>query len=132
MELGTVLILMAIGLTAGALSGFVGIGGGVIMVPAMIYFLGLNQLQAQGTSLAVMLPPIGILAFMSYHKAGHVDVRNAAIIAGMFIIGGYFGSKLALKLPLVKIKLAFGGLMLLISIRLVWNALSELISPHGS
>lgn len=132
MELGTVLILMAIGLTAGALSGFVGIGGGVIMVPALIYFLGLNQLQAQGTSLAVMLPPIGILAFMSYHKAGHIDVRNAAVIAGMFIIGGYFGSKFALKMPIAKIKLAFGVLMLLISVRLVWNAISDITSSHGS
>ena len=102
------------------------------MVPALIYFLGFNQLEAQGTSLAVMLPPIGILAFMNYHKTGNVDIRNALVIAGMFIVGGYLGSKLALRLPIAKVKLFFGALMLLVSVRMVWSAVQQIWGSHGS
>lgn len=132
MDLNTFLLLTAIGLAAGALSGFVGIGGGVVMVPALIYFLNLNQLEAQGTSLAVMLPPIGILAFMNYHKTGNVDIRNALVIAGMFIVGGYLGSKLALRLPVAKVKLFFGVLMVFVSVRMVWSAVQQIWGGHGS
>lgn len=132
MDLNTFLLLTAIGLAAGALSGFVGIGGGVVMVPALIYFLNFNQLEAQGTSLAVMLPPIGILAFMNYHKTGNVDIRNALVIAGMFIIGGYLGSKLALRLPVAKVKLFFGVLMVFVSVRMVWSAVQQIWGGHGS
>lgn len=132
MDLNTFLLLTAIGLTAGALSGFVGIGGGVVMVPALIYFLNFNQLEAQGTSLAVMLPPIGILAFMNYHKTGNVDIRNALVIAGMFIVGGYLGSKLALRLPVAKVKLFFGVLMVFVSVRMVWSAVQQIWGGHGS
>lgn len=132
MDLNTFLLLTAIGLAAGALSGFVGIGGGVVMVPALIYFLNFNQLEAQGTSLAVMLPPIGILAFMNYHKTGNVDIRNALVIAGMFIVGGYLGSKLALRLPVAKVKLFFGVLMVFVSVRMVWSAVQQIWGEHGS
>lgn len=132
MDLNTFLLLTAIGLAAGALSGFVGIGGGVVMVPALIYFLNFNQLEAQGTSLAVMLPPIGILAFMNYHKTGNVDIRNALVIAGMFIVGGYLGSKLALRLPVAKVKLFFGVLMVFVSVRMVWSAVQQIWGGHGS
>lgn len=132
MDLNTFILLTAIGLAAGALSGFVGIGGGVVMVPALIYFLNFNQLEAQGTSLAVMLPPIGILAFMNYHKTGNVDIRNALVIAGMFIVGGYLGSKLALRLPVAKVKLFFGVLMVLVSVRMVWSAVQQIWGGHGS
>lgn len=132
MDLNTFILLTAIGLAAGALSGFVGIGGGVVMVPALIYFLNFNQLEAQGTSLAVMLPPIGILAFMNYHKTGNVDIRNALVIAGMFIVGGYLGSKLALRLPVAKVKLFFGVLMVFVSVRMVWSAVQQIWGGHGS
>lgn len=132
MDLNTFLLLTAIGLAAGALSGFVGIGGGVVMVPALIYFLNFSQLEAQGTSLAVMLPPIGILAFMNYHKTGNVDIRNALVIAGMFIVGGYLGSKLALRLPVAKVKLFFGVLMVFVSVRMVWSAVQQIWGGHGS
>ncbi|MDA9775980.1 TSUP family transporter, partial [Flavobacteriales bacterium] len=70
----TIIYLVLIGITAGVVSGFIGIGGGIIIVPALIYLVGLSQLQAQGTSLALMLPPIGILAFMQYYKAENVDI----------------------------------------------------------
>jgi uncharacterized protein len=99
MSIQVVLILALIGLTAGIFGGMVGLGGGVIMIPAMIYLLSMTQLQAQGTSLAVMLPPIGIFAAYNYYKAGHIDWRYALIIAAAFTIGGYFGSKIALNIP---------------------------------
>ena len=87
MSISTILILIIIGLLAGILSGIVGIGGGLLMIPMLIFFLGLSQHAAQGTSLAVMLPPIGILAAMNYYKAGFIEWKFALIIAITFIIG---------------------------------------------
>ena len=90
-------ILMMIGLVAGVLSGMLGIGGGIVMIPALVFILGQSQLMAQGTSLAVMLPPIGVVAAMNYYKAGNVNMKYALIIAIFFIIGSYFSSKVVLK-----------------------------------
>ena len=128
LSLGTILILVAVGLLAGMLSGFVGVGGGVVIVPALIYFLGFTQLQAQGTSLAVLLLPVGILAVMNYYKAGNVDIQYALIIATTFIAGGYFGAKLAHKLPEDVVKFIFGVLMMYVAIRLLWNSGMKLFS----
>ena len=130
--IGTVLILVGIGMFAGMLSGFIGVGGGVVIVPGLVYFLGLTQFQAQGTSLALMLPPIGILAFYNYYKAGNVNLVYAAIIAVTFIIGGYFGSKISLRLNPSKVKLLFGILMLYVAIRMVWKSIAELTTSHGT
>jgi uncharacterized membrane protein YfcA len=116
-----ILILIAIGLAAGAMSGFVGIGGGVIMVPALIYIMGMTQHSAQGTSLLLMLPPIGILAVMNYWRAGEMNWKYGIVIAVAFVIGGYFGSKLALKLSPAIVKLVFGVLMLYISVRMIYS-----------
>ena len=123
MNIGTILILVAIGVLAGMLGGFVGVGGGLIVVPALIYFLGLNQIDAQGTSLAMMLPPIGVLAVWNYHKTGNVNFTYAMIIAISFIVGGYFGSKIALKIPVNTVKLIFGILMLYTSIRMIYSGI---------
>ena len=84
MDFSVILILVAIGITAGILSGFVGVGGGVVIVPCLIYFLGMTQFQAQGTSLTLMLPPIGILAFMNYYKAGNVDLKYKEFRKSLF------------------------------------------------
>ena len=130
MDFSVILILVAIGITAGILSGFVGVGGGVVIVPCLIYFLGMTQFQAQGTSLTLMLPPIGILAFMNYYKAGNVDLKYAFIIAVAFIIGGYFGSKWAMKLPEAKVKLIFGIIMLYAAIRMIISGYSQLNTPE--
>jgi uncharacterized protein len=119
MDITTILILVLIGATAGVLSGFVGIGGGVIVVPALIFFLGLTQHQAQGTSIALMLPPIGILAAYNYYKTGNLNISYAVVIAIAFILGAYLGSKLSLSLPQNTVKRIFGIIMLLISIRLI-------------
>ncbi|MFT5822835.1 MAG: putative membrane protein YfcA [Crocinitomix sp.] len=120
----TFLLLIVIGLFAGAMSGFVGIGGGVIMVPALIYLLGLSQMEAQGTSLILMLPPIGIMAVMNYYKADHLNgtlITYGVVIAIAFIIGGYFGSKLAIRLSDSVVKLVFGFLMLYISVKMIYG-----------
>ena len=121
MTIQTIFLLIAIGVTAGVMSGFVGIGGGVVMVPAMVYLLGMNQHMAQGTSLLLMLPPIGILAVMNYYRADQVNWNYGIIIAVAFVIGGYFGSKLALKLSPGIVKLIFGALMLYISIKMIYS-----------
>ncbi len=114
MNIGNILILLAIGLSAGIFGGMVGLGGGVIMIPAMIYFLGVSQQAAQGTSLAVMLPPVGLMAVMNYYKAGQMNFKYAAIIAIAFFVGGYFGSKIALSISPEKMKKVFAiGLMLI-------------------
>ncbi|MBT4774635.1 MAG: sulfite exporter TauE/SafE family protein [Crocinitomicaceae bacterium] len=119
MEISTLVILVAIGLAAGAVSGFVGIGGGIIIVPALVYVLGLTQFEAQGTSLLLMLPPIGILAAMNYYQAGSMNWRYALVIAIAFIAGGYFGSKFSLKLDELLVKLIFGIIMLLVALRMI-------------
>jgi len=119
LDFQTLFVLVLIGLTAGILSGFIGIGGGIIIVPGLIYLLGFTQIQAQGTSLALMLPPIGILAFMHYYKAGNVDLKVAGVVAATFVVGGFFGAKLAHKLDQNIVKIAFGIIMLLISIKLI-------------
>jgi len=121
LDFQTVVYLIIIGVTAGVLSGFIGIGGGIIIVPGLIYLLGLSQLQAQGTSLALMLPPIGILAFMHYYKAGNVDLKIAGIVAATFIVGGFFGAKLAHKVDENLVKIIFGLIMLLIALKLIYN-----------
>lgn len=121
MTLTTLLILAAIGLLAGILSGMIGVGGGIIVVPALVYLLGLTQHSAQGTSLALMLPPIGILAAMNYYKAGALNVKYAVIIAIAFVIGGYLGSKLSLTyISEEMMKKIFGIIMLGVSIKMVF------------
>lgn len=122
MSFQTILILVLIGIFAGAISGFIGVGGGVIIVPALVYFLGVTQHTAQGTSLLLMLPPIGILAVMNYYKAGQIHWGYGIIIASTFIIGAYFGSKLSLKLNANIVKLVFGIFMLYVSVRMIYTS----------
>ncbi len=116
------IVLVLVGILAGLLSGFVGVGGGIVIVPAMIYFLHMTQKDAQGISLAVLLLPVGILGVMNYHKAGHINFSYSLIIAIGFVAGSYFGSKYALKLPEHKVKFLFGILMLLIAVQMLWKS----------
>ncbi len=119
MEVSTIATIIIIGVIAGVFSGFIGIGGGLIVVPALVLFLGFTQHAAQGTSLAMMLPPIGILAVYNYHKAGHLDLKVAMILATSFIIGSYFGSKVAIGLPADTVKKGFGIIIILIGIKFI-------------
>jgi hypothetical protein len=121
MDITTCIILIVIGLLAGILSGLVGVGGGIVMIPLLIMFLGLTQHQAQGTALFAMLPPIGILAAMNYYKEGFVKWEYAAVIALTFVVGGYFGSKLSISLPEQTVRKVFGVIMLIGAIKLIFQ-----------
>ncbi|MCK5816193.1 MAG: sulfite exporter TauE/SafE family protein [Flavobacteriaceae bacterium] len=116
----TILILILIGLCAGLLSGLIGVGGGIIMVPMFVLFLGLTQYNAQGMSLAVMLPPVTFLAVYNYHKAGAVDWKLALIASAVFFIGGFLGSKIALRIDQLILKKMFGVLMLFIALKMIF------------
>jgi uncharacterized membrane protein YfcA len=116
------LILVLVGLLAGALSGFVGVGGGIIIVPAMIYFMNMNQMQAQGVSLALLMLPVGVLGVMNYHKAGHIQFNYVLIMAIGFVLGNYFGSKYAMRVPEHKIKFLFSLLMLYVAVQMLWKS----------
>jgi uncharacterized membrane protein YfcA len=122
MEISTFLILGITGLAAGFLGGMVGVGGGVIMVPMMVFALGLSQKTAQGTSLAVMMIPLSIgVACYNYYKAGQVNITYALIIAGFFAVGGYFGSKLALTIDQNLVKKIFAVLLVLIAVKMFFG-----------
>lgn len=121
MSAQTVLILVLIGLLAGMMSGFVGVGGGVVIVPALVYFMGLTQHQAQGTSLFILLLPVGILAVYNYSKSGAINWSYGSIIALTFVIGGYLGSKLSLKLSPGIVKFVFGILMAYIAFKFIMS-----------
>jgi uncharacterized membrane protein YfcA len=121
MTLQTILVLVLIGIASGILSGFVGVGGGIIIVPAFIFLLGMNQLNAQGTSLFVLLLPIGILAVMNYWKAGQINWIYGLIVSLAFVAGGYFGSKLALRISPNLVRLIFGIIMVFISFKLLYS-----------
>ncbi|HQK71719.1 MAG TPA: sulfite exporter TauE/SafE family protein [Bacteroidales bacterium] len=122
MSLTTVLILIVIGLFTGLLAGMLGIGGGLIVIPALILVMGFSQHAAQGTSLAMMLPPIGIVAAWNYYKAGHVDLKVAIILAVAFIIGSLFGSKIAIGLSENLLKKIFSIFLLLVGLKmLLWK-----------
>lgn len=112
MTIQILLILLAVGLAAGFLSGMVGIGGGIIIVPVLVYFLGFTQHQAQGTTLFMFLLPIGILGVMNYHKQGYVDYKTALIICTTFVFGSYFGSKLSISLDQKTVKQIFGAIII--------------------
>ncbi|MFN6378799.1 MAG: sulfite exporter TauE/SafE family protein [Flavobacteriales bacterium] len=125
MSVSTILILVFIGVCAGMLSGFVGVGGGMIIVPGLVFLLGASQLSAQGTSLAVIMLPVGIFGVMNYYKAGHINLSFALIIALAFVLGSYIGSKYALKVPEHKIKFLFGLFLLYISIKMIYSGATK-------
>ena len=121
MSISTLLLLILIGLSAGLLSGVVGVGGGIIIIPLLMLLIGLDQHQAQGTSLAVMLPPIGILAAWNYNKAGFVEWKYALIIAATFIIGGYLGARWAVTVDARSLRKIFGVIMLIGGLKLIFK-----------
>src|SRR5882672_6420005 len=98
MNAETIALLIAIGLAAGTLSGLVGVGGGIIIVPALVFFLGFSQQEAQGTSLGLLLLPVGILAVINYYHKGYIDFKVVGVMSLAFIAGGWMGSKLAISL----------------------------------
>ena len=127
----TIFILITIGLLAGVLSGFVGVGGGIVIVPGLVYMLGFSQHQAQGTSLFILSMPVVVLATMNYWKSGNVNWKFGLIIAATFILGGYIGSKLALKISPGLVKFLFGILMAYVSFRLIVSGYQSLSSNES-
>ena len=111
--------VLLLGLLIGVLVGLMGVGGGVVMVPALVYLLNMNQHLAQGTSLLIQLPPIGLGALYLYWKKGNVDLRAGLVIALGFLLGGYFGSLVAIGMPSSDLKALFGAFLMVASLLLV-------------
>jgi uncharacterized membrane protein YfcA len=111
---------MLLGLVAGAFSGLIGVGGGVIIVPALVFLFGLSQHLAQGTTLALLVPPIGLLAAWTYYKEGYMDIQIAVLICIGFLVGGLLGAKFANHLSNLALERIFGVAMLLISLKMIF------------
>ena len=116
-----ILFYVLLGVVAGSLSGLIGIGGGVIIVPALVFLFGLSQHQAQGTTLALLVPPVGLLAALTYYRQGFVDVKIAAFVCIGFFLGGWLGAKLAIGLSNVILEKVFGIALLLISLKMIFT-----------
>jgi uncharacterized membrane protein YfcA len=122
MSIETILLLIIVGLAAGVLSGMVGVGGGIIIVPALVIFLGFSQHQAQGTSLGLLLLPVGILAVMNYYNKGYIDIKVVAIMSIAFVLGGWLGSKLSLSMAQDTVKKIFAIVLFYTAFRMMgWD-----------
>ncbi len=119
MSINEIIILVIIGFIAGIAGGTLGLGGGIIIVPALIFILGFTQHQAQGTSLAVLLFPVGILGVINYNKNGYVNFKFAIILIIAFVLGSYLGSIISINLPAKTLKKIFGVFLLLISLKMI-------------
>ena len=119
MAIGILYILL--GIIAGGLSGLIGIGGGVIIVPVLVFLFDMSQQSAQGTTLALLVPPIGILAAMQYYRQGYVDVRVAMLIIVGFLIGSVVGSQLAIGMPTKLLTKVFGAVLLVIALKMFFS-----------
>jgi uncharacterized membrane protein YfcA len=117
MSIEFILGLLAVGIIAGFMSSMVGIGGGIVIVPALVFLFGLNQKMAQGTSLAMLSMPVAFIGAYNYYKEGFVDWKVALILAVTFVIGGFLGSKLALSLEMGVVKKIFAVLMIAMAVK---------------
>jgi uncharacterized membrane protein YfcA len=113
--------LLVLGLAAGALSGLVGIGGGILIVPALVLLFGFSQQQAQGTTLALLVPPIGILAAWTYYRSGFVNIHAALFIIAGFVIGSLFGARLATTMPSGTLEKVFGTFLVIVGVRMIFG-----------
>lgn len=116
-----ILLFIIIGLVAGILSGLFGIGGGIVIVPALIYICEFTQLRAQGTSLAILLPPVGLAAFLVYYKNGNVDLKAGLIICVMVFIGAMLGGKIAQQISPDLLRKAFALFMIVVSLKMFFS-----------
>lgn len=126
MSFPSVILLLLIGFASGIVSGLFGIGGGVIIVPALIFLAGFSPHTAVGTSLAILLPPVGLAAVLQYYRYGQVNLKAALIVATALFFGGWLGANLATRVPGPHLKLAFGIFVVAMGIYLVLSALRQL------
>lgn len=117
----SILPYLLLGLAAGVLAGLIGPGGGILIVPALVFLFGLSQHQAQGTTLALLVPPIGLLAAWTYYKQGYVDLKIASFICIGFFFGGLLGAKIATNLSPVVLQRVFGVGLVLIALRMIFT-----------
>jgi hypothetical protein len=115
----TTFLLLAIGLVAGVFAGMFGIGGGLIIVPALLFILGLKELEAIGTSLAALIPPVGLLGAAEYYRNGHMNLRYAGLVALGLFVGAYFGARIMVSLPPELIRRLYGVFLLVIAARML-------------
>jgi uncharacterized membrane protein YfcA len=120
MSAETVFIIIAIGFAAGMLGGMIGIGGGLVVVPALVYFLAFSQHKAQGTSLGLLVLPVALLGVFNYYKKGYVDVKAVGLLAVGFVLGSYLGSKYALSLPQETLKKIFAFFLILLAFKMLF------------
>ena len=120
MDIQIILIIILVGVAAGILSGLVGVGGGIIIVPALVYFIGFSQKTAQGTSLALIMLPVGIFGVLQYYKQGHVDYKIVGLLAVGFLAGSFFGSRMALSISQETLKKVFAVLMIIIAVKMLF------------
>lgn len=118
--------LLVIGLVSGVASGLFGIGGGVLIVPALVYLAGFSQHAAIGTSLAILLPPVGLAAVIEYYRHGNVDIKAALIVAAALFLGGWIGAAMANHVPEIQLRLAFGIFVVMLGIYLIATALRRM------
>lgn len=115
-----ILLYLLLGLLTGTFSGLIGIGGAIIIIPCLVLIFGLSQHMAQGTTLALMVPPIGLLAAWVYFKQGYVDLKIAALICLGFFIGGLIGAKFAIKIPDDLLRKIFGVILFIASLKMIF------------
>ena len=120
MDLQYLLIVALIGIAAGVLSGLLGLGGAIIIIPALVFFLGYSQQTAQGTALIMMVLPVGVLAAYQYYKEGYVEIKTALIMAVFFFIGGYFGARFATEIPQSLLKKLFAIMLIILAIKMLF------------
>jgi uncharacterized membrane protein YfcA len=121
MKIGYLAGGLTIGVAAGLLAGMVGVGGGIIIVPALVYFFKMDQHTAQGTSLAILLPPTGLFAFIQYYKAGHVDFGIALVIIAGVLLGGYFGGGWAQQVSGPVLRKGFAVFMMAVALNMFFQ-----------
>jgi uncharacterized membrane protein YfcA len=126
MDHGSILLFLGIGLATGVVAGLFGIGGGLLLIPALVYLAGYTQHDATGISLAVLLPPVGLGAVVEYYRHGHVDLKVALIIAVAVMVGGWFGAVLANRMSGPYLRLAFACFVLCVGLYLLYGALRRL------
>ncbi len=115
------IVLIIAGVMSGLLAGVFGVGGAIIVIPVLVFILGFSQHEAQGTSLAFMLPPVGILATWNYWKAGHVNWKIALILSLTFVVGSYLGSHLSINISDKTLRRLFGVLMIVVAIKMIFS-----------